>query len=273
MVSEGSAVTVIALLTDFGTADGYVGVMHGVILRINPAATVVDVCHEVPPQNVRAAAFVLSTVYPYFAPRTIHVVVVDPGVGSERQAIAVRTARGVFVAPDNGVLSYVLAREPILQMVQLTNAEYWLAPLSRTFHGRDVFAPVAAHLSRGVPLSELGPGVQNVVRFAIPVAHVADDGTLHGEVLHVDRFGNLVTNLTRELLPMGQQLAVRIAGREVSGPAQSYAQVGEGELLALFGSSGYLEIAARNGSAAAALQAGAGTPVVVVAVKGEERMR
>ena len=273
MGGEGSAVTVIALLTDFGTADGYVGILHGVILRINPAATVVDVCHEVPPQNVRAAAFVLSTVYPYFAPDTIHVVVVDPGVGSERQSVAVRTARGVFVAPDNGVLSYVLAREQILQMVQLTNDEYWLAPLSSTFHGRDVFAPVAAHLSLGVPLGNLGRAVQHVVRFALSVAHMAEDGTIHGEVLHVDRFGNLITNLTRELLPLGQQLRVQIAGREVSGPLASYAQVREGELLALFGSSGYLEIAARNGSAAAALQASPGTPITAIASRRKDRMR
>jgi S-adenosylmethionine hydrolase len=263
----GSAVTVIALLTDFGTADGYVGIMHGVILRINPAATVVDVCHEVPPQHVRAAAFILATVYPYFAPDTIHVVVVDPGVGSERQAIAVQTARGVFVAPDNGVLSYVLAREPTLQMVQLTNTEYWLASLSSTFHGRDLFAPVAAHLSRGVPLSDLGCVVQNLVRFALSVPHVAEDGTIHGEVLHVDRFGNLITNLTRELLPMGHQVRIQIAGREVSGPAASYAQVREGDLLALFGSSGYLEIAMRNGNAAAVLQARPGTPVLTMSLK------
>lgn len=258
--------TAITLLTDFGTTDGYVGVMHGVILRINPAATVVDVCHEVPPQDIHAGAFILSTVYPYFAPDTIHVVVVDPGVGSERQAIAVRTARGTFVAPDNGVLSYVLAREPIVQMVQLSNAAYWLAPLSSTFHGRDVFAPVAAHLSRGVPLSDLGCVVQNAVRFAIRAGHVAEDGTIHGEVVHVDRFGNLITNLSRELLPLGRQLCVQIAGREVRGPVENYAQVSEGELLALFGSSGYLEIAARNGNAAVALHAGPGAPLVVIAL-------
>jgi S-adenosylmethionine hydrolase len=255
-------VTVITLLTDFGTADGYVGILHGVILRINPAATVVDISHEVPSQNVQAAAFVLSTAYPYFAPDTVHVVIVDPGVGSERQAIAVRTARGMFVAPDNGVLSYVLAREPVLQMVQLTNAKYWFTPLSSTFHGRDVFAPVAAHLSRGVPLSDLGCAVQNVVCFPIHVAHAAEDGTVHGEVVHVDRFGNVITNLTPELLPAGQQLRVQIAGRKVNGPVASYAQVGEGQFLALFGSSGYLEIAMRNGNAAAVLQAGSGTPVV-----------
>jgi S-adenosylmethionine hydrolase len=270
---EGSVVTVIALLTDFGTADGYVGAMHGVILRINPAATVVDVCHEIPPQDVRAAAFVLSTVYPYFAADTIHVAVVDPGVGTERQAIAVGTARGTFVAPDNGVLSYVLAREQVRQIVRLSNAEYWLDPLSSTFHGRDVFAPVAAHLSRGIPLSDLGPPVQTVVRLTIPVCRLAEGGAVHGEVLYVDRFGNLITNLTRELLPMEQQLSIHIAGRKISGPVRSYAQVGDGELLALFGSSGYLEIAARNASAAAALRSGPGTLVVAAPLKRREQRR
>ncbi len=256
--------TVITLLTDFGTADAYVGILHGTILRINPAATVVDLCHEVPPQDVRAGAFILSTAYPYFAPDTIHVAVVDPGVGGERQAIAVRTARGVFLAPDNGLLSYVLAREPVQQMVQLTNSTYWLAPLSHTFHGRDVFAPVAAHLSLGVPLGDLGRATDHAMRFAIPVARADEDGTIHGEVLHVDRFGNLITNLTQELLPLGQQLQIQVAGRQIRGPAESYSQAGEGELLALFGSSGYLEIALRNGSAATALQAGPGTPVVAL---------
>jgi S-adenosylmethionine hydrolase len=265
--------TLITLLTDFGNAGAYVGIMHGVILRINPAATVVDVCHEVPPQNVRAGAFILSTAYSYFAPDTIHVVVVDPGVGSERQAIAVCTARGLFVAPDNGVLSYVLAREPVLQMVQLTNAAYWLAPVSSTFHGRDVFAPVAAHLSLGVPLSELGCATDHAVRFPIPVARTAEGGTVHGEVLHVDRFGNLITNLTRELLPPGQQLQVQIAGRKVRGPAESYSQVTEGHLLALFGSSGYLEIAMRNGNAAAALQARPGTSIVAVPLGRKAQVR
>ena len=257
----------ITLLTDFGTTDGYVGTMHGVILRINPAATVVDVCHEVPPQDIRATAFILSTVYPYFAADTIHVVVVDPGVGSTRRAIALQTARGLFVAPDNGVLSYVLSREPILQMVQLTNDAYWLADRSNTFHGRDVFAPVAAHLSRGVSLRDLGCAVQNVVCSPIRDGYLAENGTIRGEVVHVDRFGNLITNLTRELLPPGQQLRVQIAGQEAHGLTESYAQTNEGELLALFGSSGYLEIAVRNGSAATVLRARPGTLVIVTALE------
>ena len=162
--------SIITLLTDFGTADGYAGIMHGVILRINPQATVVDLCHDIPPQDVQAAAFVLATAYPYFPAETIHVAVVDPGVGSERRAIAVRTPRGTFVAPDNGLLSYILAREPVSEAVHLTEARYWLSPLSSTFHGRDLFAPVAAYLSLGVPLPEMGPALHDPVRFVLPEA-------------------------------------------------------------------------------------------------------
>jgi len=256
-------VGVIALLSDFGTTDGYAGIMHGVILRINPTAVVVDVCHDIPPQDVHAAAFVLSTVYPYFAEDTVHVVVVDPGVGSERRALGVRTLRGTFVAPDNGVLSYVL-REPALEVVQLTDARYWLSPLGSTFHGRDVFAPVAAHLSQGVPLSEMGDIIQDPIHFPIAEALVRDDGSISGQVLHVDRFGNLITNIQPELLVVGQSLRVHIAGREVDGLATAYAQVADGQLLALYGSSGYLEVAVRNGNAAAILKVGRGAGVVVI---------
>jgi len=256
-------VSVITLLSDFGTADGYAGIMHGVILRINPQAIVVDICHDIAPQDVRAAAFVLSTVYPYFAADTVHVIVVDPGVGSERRALAVRSPRGVFVAPDNGVLSYVFARESVSEMVHLTDSRYWLSPLSGTFHGRDLFAPIAAHLSLGVPLSDLGSTAQDPVHFVIAEAQMREDGSTCGEVVHIDRFGNLVTNVRRELLPVGQALEVHIAGRDVKGPIKAYALTADGELLALVGSSGYLEIAVRNGSAVAALKIGRGTKVVV----------
>ena len=144
--------SIITLLTDFGGRDTYVGVMHGVIHGINPRATVVDLCHEVPPQDLRTAAFHLATAYRYFPAEAIHVVVVDPGVGSARRPMAVRASHGTFVAPDNGLLSPVLAREPVEAIVELSNPEFWLMPVSATFHGRNVFAPVAAHLSLGVPM-------------------------------------------------------------------------------------------------------------------------
>lgn len=260
--------SIIALLSDFGTTDGYVGIMHGVILRINPEAIVVDVCHDIPPQDVHAAAFVLSTVYPYFPADTIHVVVVDPGVGSERRALAVRTPRGIFLAPDNGVLSYVFAREPVSEMVQLTNSRYWLSPLSSTFHGRDLFAPVAAHLAMGVSMGSLGSTLQDPVRFVLAEAQVQEDGSISGEVLHVDRFGNLVTNIAHQMLPAGQALTVHIAGRVVIGPVKAYALVADGDLLALVGSSGYLEIAMRNGNAATALGVDRGAKVIVAPIQG-----
>jgi S-adenosylmethionine hydrolase len=256
-------VGVITLLTDFGTADGYAGVLHGVILRINPQATLVDLCHDIAAQDVRGAAFVLSTAYPYFPAGTIHVAVVDPGVGSARRVIAVRTECGTFVAPDNGLLSYVLARECMLEMVHLTERRYWLAPLSDTFHGRDVFAPVAAHLSLGVPLCALGVPLGDPLRFDVPQAQRLGDGSIRGEVLHVDRFGNLVTNVPGAWLVAERDWRVRVAGREVRGVCDAYARVAAGELLALVGSSGHLELAVRDGNAAAALGANPGTEVRV----------
>ena len=256
-------VSVIALLTDFGTEDGYVGAMHGVILRINPRATIVDVCHDIPAQDVHAAAFVLSTLYPYFPTNAIHVVVVDPGVGTERRAIALRTARGVFVAPDNGVLSYVFAVEPVEELVQLTNPSYWLSPLSATFHGRDLFAPVAAHLSLGVPLCQMGPPLSRPMRFEVAAVQVGEDGAIVGKVVHIDRFGNLITNVPASCLPANQMVCVRVADRTIVGPSKTYGVSADSGLLALIGSSGYLEIALRNGSAAAALRTGRGAQVVV----------
>ena len=260
---------VITLLTDFGIADGYAGTMHGVILRINPKATVVDVCHDIAPQDVHAAAFVLSTVYPYFPADTIHVVVVDPGVGSERRALGVHTPRGTFVAPDNGVLSYVFARESVSEIVHLTEARYWLAPLSATFHGRDLFAPVAAHLSLGVALSDLGTTVEDPARFAVPEAQMRDDGSIVGQVLHVDRFGNLITNIPRELLPAGQ-VRVQVADRHAIGLVKAYAQAADGELLALIDATDCLEISVRNGSAAALLEIGRGADVLVAPTKASK---
>ncbi len=259
--------SVITLLTDFGTKDPYVAIMRAVILRINPAATIVDLCHDISPQDVEEAAFVLSTAYPYFPEDAVHLIVVDPGVGSERRAIAARTPRGTFVAPDNGVLSYVFARELVSQVVHLTNATYWLSPVSDTFHGRDIFAPAAAHLSLGLALADLGPAISDPVRFDITEPQAQNDGTIVGQVLYIDGFGNLITNIPGERLPAGRALRVRIAGQNVAGPLKAYAEVRDGQLLALVDSSGYLEIAVRNGSAAATLRVGRGAAVAVTPVR------
>lgn len=249
----------ISLLTDFGYS-AYVGVMKGVILSINPEAKVVDLCHEIAPQDIRQAAFVLYTSYKYFPPDTIHVVVVDPGVGTSRNALIVVTEKARFVAPDNGVLGFVLEAEEF-KAFRLNNPRYWLPHVSTTFHGRDIFAPVAAHLSKGVPPEEMGEPLEQITPLAFPQPRKKGNSIV-GEVLFVDRFGNLITNIKGTDLPPGLP-TVEIKGRSIRGLSNSYAEA-EG-LLALIGSSGYLEIAFKNGSAATELQAGTGCEVRVTA--------
>lgn len=246
--------SIITLLTDFGWKDGYVGVMKGVILSIAPHVALVDISHDIAPQDVRDAAYVLSTAMPYFPSDTIHLVVVDPGVGSERRAIAVRTAQGTFVAPDNGVLSYALAISPPQVAVSLTNPCYHLAQVSSTFHGRDIFAPAAAHLARGVPITELGEPVHDLITFPLPRPQTQADGSLIGQVMHIDRFGNVITNLHREDIPWPDEaLVFELGGQLITGLKVTYAQGQPGEPLALIGSDGYLEIAITGGNAARCL--------------------
>jgi S-adenosylmethionine hydrolase len=270
--------SIITLTTDFGSADGYVGAMKGVILGIAPQARIVDITHQLLPQNVRAAAWVLHNVVPYFPKHAIHVAVIDPGVGSTRRALAVRTATALFVGPDNGVFSYVLPtiahrtnqersnapfdKEADTEIFCLDNPRYWLADVSRTFHGRDIFSPVAAHLAAGVPLEAMGTPISDPITFPFPQAKTLEDGTIHGEIIYQDHFGNLISNVSGAWLA-GQHWHIHIAGRRVIGPSLTYAAVRPGELVALVGSSGQLEIAVRDGSAAHHLDAGPGEPVVV----------
>ena len=248
---------VITLTTDFGYQDGYVAAMKGVILTICPRATLVDVSHDVRPQAIRQAAYLLSTVVPYFPPGTVHLVVVDPGVGTGRRAIAVETGRAVYVAPDNGVLDLALAGDEARSAVELTEGRYRLPEVSATFHGRDLFAPAAAHLACGRSLAEMGPALPLADLQALPAIR-------QPALLHVDRFGNLITSYR---VPAGQaRLAVTVGGVRLAGLARTFADVEPGELLAYVGSSGYLEIAMREGSAAQALGIGAGAPVEVQAL-------
>jgi hypothetical protein len=254
---------IITLTTDFGLADGYVGSMQGVILSIAPGARLVNLSHQVPAQDVRAGAFVLYQAVPFFPRDTIHVAVVDPGVGSQRRALAVRTAEGIFVAPDNGVLSYVLKGAGVREAVSLTNPDYQLPDVSATFHGRDIFAPAAAYLAAGVPLSELGPRAINLVRLAMPQPQYTSEGELIAHVMHVDHFGNLVLDLT------GAELSDRetfeLAGRRVAGLSRTFADVAPGQPVVYVGSSrDHVEVAIRDGNAARELGLSAGDPVRVL---------
>jgi S-adenosylmethionine hydrolase len=244
---------VITLTTDFGLADAYVGTMKGVILGICPEAALVDLSHQVPPQDVRAGAFVVAMAAPYFPDGTVHLVVVDPGVGSKRRAVAVQTDRGIFVAPDNGVLSLALAGSLPSRAVELANRRYRLPNPSATFHGRDIFAPAAAHLARGISLDALGPPVTDLVSLPWPHPEPQDDGSLHVRVLHIDRFGNIILHLRSE--DVGdwpwREIAFEVAGRQLVGLHHTFADVLPGMPVAYVGSSGYVELGVRNGSAAA----------------------
>ncbi len=271
---------VITLTTDFGLLDAYVASMKGVILDVNPEAKLVDICHNIKPQNISQAAFVLGTAYKYFPKKTIHLVVVDPGVGTERKAIILRTPLACFVAPDNGVLSHVIQQsliEPVvkkgrfsikgglkpganIEVVQITNPRFWRSPVSTTFHGRDIFAPVAAALSLGFPPIEFGEPVTSVEMSPLPRPAKRPDGSLVGHIIHIDSFGNLITDIESGDLPPAEQLAtIEVGNRLISRLSRTYAE-GSG-LLALIGSSGYLEVPLKGGNAASLLDAKVGDEV------------
>jgi S-adenosylmethionine hydrolase len=256
--------SIITLLTDFGTADVFVGIMKGVILGIAPQVHLVDLTHEVPPQAVAVAAFFLESAWREFPPGTIHLVVVDPGVGSSRRALAAEGPRGRFVAPDNGVLTPLFEAGEAMALHALARSEFFRQPVSRTFHGRDIFAPVAGHLANGVSLAALGPPVTDPVRLALPRAKPLPEGGMVGQVLHVDRFGNLITNLPEPLFAAGVGVpVVAVGGRRIEGLADSYAAVAPGRPGAIVGNAGTLEIFLPGGSAAAALGVWSGAAVTV----------
>lgn len=253
---------VLTLTTDFGQKDGFVGAMKGVILSICPDAALVDISHEIRPQAVLQAAYVLSSAVAYYPPGAVHLVVVDPGVGSERRPIAVQTARAAYVAPDNGVLSLALAQDPARRAVSLTDPEYRLSSVSATFHGRDIFAPAAAHLACGVPLEEMGEAlpISALIELPIPVPE-PHPGGWRCAVLHVDRFGNLITNFR----PQSQKRGLRVSAgtRRIERLSRTFSDVAPGELVAYEGSGGYLEIAVREASAARALCLDVGDTILI----------
>jgi S-adenosylmethionine hydrolase len=258
----------ITLLTDFGLTDAYVGVMKGVIAGIAPGRSLIDLSHMVPPQDIATAAWLIHTSHAYFPPGTVHLCVVDPGVGSARLPIALATARATFVAPDNGVLSYVLASEPIVAAVALTNPAYHLPQQSTTFHGRDVFAPAAAHLAAGVPLAELGQRLDPAQLVRLPLYRPEPrPGGLRAHVLHSDHFGNLITDIGPDRAPAvlaNTALTVTVNGVQIARRYRYYAAApDDGMPFLVADSSGHLAIAVRNGNAAALLGAQRGTPLDV----------
>jgi len=252
----------ITLTTDFGTTDPWVGIMKGVIAGRAPGVAVIDVTHGIPPQDVLAGALVLRHAVPYFPADTIHVAVVDPGVGTSRRALCVATDRALLVGPDNGLLS--LAAGVVRRIVELTEERFFLSPRSATFHGRDVFAPVAAALATGTDPGALGPTVSDMERLSIPAPAPVPEG-LRGQIIYVDRFGNLTTNIAEEALAAfpRSNLSISIAGARLCGIAVSYGAVARGQAVAVVNSWGLLEIAVRDGSASAVLGARAGDPVTV----------
>jgi hypothetical protein len=249
----------ITLTTDFGDHDPYVGIMKGVILGIAPDARIVDLTHQIPPQHIEDAAYALQSAHPYFPPGTAHVAVVDPGVGSDRRPLLVATDRNCFVGPDNGLFSFALEL-PGARAWVLDRPEYWLPSVSRTFHGRDIFAPVAAHLAAGIRPEALASPIDDPVRLPPTQPERLGNSEIAGHVIHVDRFGNLITDVPGTWLE-GGAWTCEIAGQVVRGPSLTYAAAPRGELLLLVSSNGTAEIAAREDSAAERLGVGSGTRV------------
>lgn len=259
---------VITLLTDFGACDYFVGAMKGVILSINPHATIIDITHEIPPQDIKAAAFTLFACYKDFPAGTIHVAVVDPGVGSNRRPILVESGHQFFIGPNNGLFSWIIDREREFAAWQIANEQLFRKPVSSTFHGRDVFAPVAGALSTGVPPESCGAALFDLVALERLAPRQTQDG-LEGSVIHIDRFGNCITNFTsehidEERIAAGAKLIVN--HKEISSIRRFFAEQSgpKNDLFMLVGSAGFVEIAAQNASAAAILSAKRGDSVLLV---------
>jgi S-adenosyl-L-methionine hydrolase (adenosine-forming) len=273
---------IITLMTDFGTQDGYVGAMKGVILGIQPQVRIIDITHNIEAQNIEQAASILSDYYPFYPPHTVHVVVVDPGVGSARDPIAVETSRGKFIAPDNGVLTHMLYAEKQWKAVRLENAQYWLPNPSNTFHGRDIFSPAAAHLAGGVPLDDLGLPMNDLYHFSVPDLSITSQ-FIKGEVVRIDHFGNVITNIknlvwiddsTLEFQRPGsddkpakrldaRKAHVMISWHSMDGIYKTFSDAPKGQRLALVGSGGQLEISVNQGNASEVMAIKVGDPVTI----------
>lgn len=263
--------SVISFLTDFGTSDPYVGIMKGVALSIAPQSPLVDLSHEVDPQDVQGAAFLIASAYGWFPKKTVHVLVVDPGVGSSRPILAAEVDGHFFLAPDNGLLTRILEIMPPTALVRVENPGYFLHPVSNTFHGRDIFAPAAAYIATGEPLANLGPpaATTEVVKLCLAAPYTTDAGDLGGAVVAVDRFGNLISNIDENSLRAMSRtgdmtdLCIHVGESAIKGLAFSYQDVAPGRLLAIIGSRGFLEISLNRGNAATWLGLGKGAPLTV----------
>jgi S-adenosylmethionine hydrolase len=254
---------IVTLLTDFGTRDHYVAAMKGVLLSINPALVLVDISHEISKHSIREGGFLLASAADAFPVGTIHLAVVDPGVGGQRRGLAAAGPRHLFVGPDNGLFDRVFSIEPPRLVVSLENAEYRLPQVSPTFHGRDVFAPAAGHLSLGVSLENFGPPFAYRVQ-GPPPPRLGRADEVQGEIIHVDRFGNLISDIeVPSAADLGQRVEVRVAGRQVLVGPRTYEEAPLSHPFALRGSNGYLEVAVRGGSALEAIGQGVGASVSV----------
>lgn len=257
---------VISLITDFGLKDNFVGVMKAVILKINPDARIVDICHEIEPQDILQAAFLLRSSFRFFTSGTVHLVVVDPTVGSKRKKILVKTKNYFFIAPDNGVLSLALKEERPLKIIEIASQNYFLKPLSDTFHGRDIFAPVAAYLSKIKDIYKFGEPINSFKELSLPAIKMTSK-SLVGEIIYIDRFGNLVSNIDKETLNNfieNKKFKICIKDKIIDRLSCSYAEVSALEPLALIDSFNYLEIAINGGSAGNYFKAKKGTKINVI---------
>ncbi len=270
--SKNCSKSIITLLTDFGTKDEYVGIMKGVILSVNPYANIIDISHHIDPQDLVQAAYLIKSCYRYFPEHTVHVVVVDPGVGSDRSIIALKMKGHIFLAPDNGVLYPLMDEGSIESIINVDNSSYFLESVSRTFHGRDIFAPVAAHISMGIEINKIGSptGPKELEKLSIKKPFLSDKGEITGTIISIDRFGNLITNIDLDSIrklgkeDIGKNIEVRIGENKINGLSLNYRSVKSQSPLAIIGSRGYLEIAVNCGNAKHYFMAAKGDMVRVI---------
>lgn len=257
---------IITLLTDFGLSDVYVGVMKGAIAQVNPAITIIDLTHQIPPQNLAAGRFCLMTAYPYFPVGTVHIAVVDPGVGSNRRCVAIQLDTGYLVGPDNGLFSGIISQNPVIKAVELTNSKYWRSPEpSNTFHGRDIFATVGAYLASGIALEELGKSIEpaTLIELSLPECSPTETGFI-GNIQYSDRFGNLITNIPSNFV-QGKTWSILVVGLTIIGNT-TYSNSPVGAPIALIGSHGWIEVAINGGNAQSQLKLELGAKVELILI-------